>query len=94
MNFNSVPISEEDLFANLSKNDKRKNEKMVEIALIIKREREKRGMTQTEFANFLRVKQAQISKWESGDCNFTVSTLSLICDKLGLNLIIDISNSL
>lgn len=47
-------------------------------------------MTQIEFAKLLQVKQTQISKWESGDCNFTMSTLYLICDKLNLELNIDV----
>ena len=87
---NAIPTMEESIFSTLSESDKRKNEKMVQIALAIKHERMARNMTQKEFAEFLHVKQAQVSKWESGDCNFTMSTLYLICDKLGLDLNIDI----
>ena len=88
--FSELPQAEESLFPDLSESDKQKNKKMVEIALAIKRERERRNMTQIEFAKFLQVKQTQISKWESGDCNFTMSTLYLICDKLDLELNIDV----
>ncbi|SCH32806.1 antitoxin HipB [uncultured Ruminococcus sp.] len=88
--FSKLPQAEESLFPNLSESDKQKSKKMVEIALTIKRERERRNMTQIEFAKLLQVKQTQISKWESGDCNFTMSTLYLICDKLNLELNIDV----
>lgn len=86
----AIPTVEESIFSTLSESDKRKNEKMVQVALVIKHERMARNMTQKEFAEFLHVKQAQISKWESGDCNFTMSTLYFICDKLELDLNIDI----
>ena len=86
----AIPTVEESIFSTLSESDKRKNEKMVQVALVIKHERMARNMTQKEFAEFLHVKQAQISKWESGDCNFTMSTLYFICDKLDLDLNIDI----
>lgn len=88
--FSKLPQAEETLFPDLNECDKQKNKKMVEIGLTIKRERERRNMTQKEFAEFLHVKQTQISKWESGDCNFTMSTLYIICDKLGLDLKISI----
>ena len=86
----AIPTVEESIFSTLSESDKRKNEKMVQIALAIKHERMARSMTQKDFAKFLHIKQAQVSKWESGDCNFTMSTLYFICDKLGLDLNIDI----
>ena len=88
--FSKLPQAEESHFPNLSESDKQKSKNMVEIALTIKRERERRNMTQIEFAKLLQVKQTQISKWESGDCNFTMSTLYLICDKLNLELNIDV----
>ena len=88
--FGAIPTVEESIFYTLSDSDKRKNDKMFQFALVIKHERMARNMTQKEFAEFLHVKQAQISKWESGDCNFTMSTLYFICDKLDLDLNIDI----
>ena len=36
-------------------------------------------------ASFMGVSQAMISKWESGEYNFTINTLNEICDKLGLD---------
>lgn len=46
--------------------------------------RVERSMNQKEFAAFMGVSQAMVSKWESGECNFTVETVSKICEKLGL----------
>ncbi|MBR4636782.1 MAG: helix-turn-helix domain-containing protein [Clostridia bacterium] len=43
-----------------------------------------RSMNQKQFAEFMGVSQAMVSKWESGDCNFTVDTIAKICEKLGM----------
>lgn len=43
-----------------------------------------RSMNQKEFAAFMGVSQAMVSKWEGGDCNFTVESIAKICEKLGL----------
>lgn len=43
-----------------------------------------KSMNQKQFAQFMGVSQAMVSKWESGDCNFTIETIARICDKLGL----------
>lgn len=58
-----------------------------ELALIsaqIELKRKQLGMNQTEFARFMNVSQGMISKWESGEYNFSVLTLNSICEKLGL----------
>lgn len=58
-----------------------------ELALIsaqIELKRKQMGMNQTEFARFMNVSQGMISKWESGDYNFSILTLNTICEKLGL----------
>jgi transcriptional regulator with XRE-family HTH domain len=46
--------------------------------------RMERSMNQKEFAAFMSVSQAMVSKWEGGDCNFTIETIAKICEKLGL----------
>lgn len=56
-----------------------------EISSIIADERIKLKMTQKEFSDFMGVSQAMISKWESGDYNFTISSISNIFDKLGMD---------
>lgn len=43
-----------------------------------------KSMNQKQFAQFMGVSQAMVSKWESGDCNFTVETIAKICDKLNI----------
>lgn len=56
-----------------------------DIACAIASARVSRGMNQAEFAQFMGVKQPQISKWESGDFNFTISKLAEIAEKLDLD---------
>lgn len=47
-------------------------------------QRIKRGMTQKKFAEFMGVSQGMVSKWESGDCNFTLQSLVHIASKLNI----------
>lgn len=49
-------------------------------------QRIKRGMTQKQFAEFMGVSQGMVSKWESGDCNFTLQSLVHIASKLNIPL--------
>ena len=46
----------------------------------------KHSMTQSALAQFLGVSQGMLSKWESGDCNFRLSTLVSIATKLGIEM--------
>ncbi len=39
-------------------------------------------MNQKEFADYMGVSQSTVSKWEKGETNFTLNTLSQIADKL------------
>ncbi|MEA5047445.1 MAG: helix-turn-helix transcriptional regulator [Eubacteriales bacterium] len=55
-----------------------------DIASQILLNRVARNMSQKAFAQFMGVSQAMISKWESGDCNLSLSTICEICDKLDL----------
>ena len=52
------------------------------------------GMDQKLFAKFMGVSQGMVSRWESGSYNFSVSTLSSICQKLDLTLNVDIKREL
>ena len=56
------------------------------IAAEITGRRIEKGMTQKEFADLLGVSQSTLSKWESGETNFTLSTLVSISCKLGIEL--------
>lgn len=58
-----------------------------ELALVsarIEMKRNELGMSQKEFAKMMGVSQGMVSKWESGEYNFTIITLKEICDKLDL----------
>ena len=48
-------------------------------------------MNQSEFANYMNVSQAMVSKWENGDCNFSISTVCEIGEKLSLDIDLQIS---
>lgn len=52
------------------------------ISFTITKTRIEKKMKQKEFADFMGVSQGMISKWESGDYNFTIKQLCQICDKL------------
>ena len=56
------------------------------ISATLFKERVKRGMSQKEFATLIGVSQRMVSKWESDNYTFSIETLALICDKLGLDL--------
>lgn len=53
------------------------------ISVEIEMARMNLGMNQKEFAKFMGVSQGMISKWESGDYNFTIEALARIGSKLG-----------
>jgi Predicted transcriptional regulators len=44
------------------------------------------GMTQKDLAHFLGISQSTLSKWESGETNFTLSTLVSIACKLDIEM--------
>ena len=56
-----------------------------EISSKIENERINKKMTQKEFSEFMDVSQSMVSKWESGDYNFTIETIAKIFDKLNLD---------
>lgn len=65
---------------------------LAKISAAITKERVALGMNKSDFANHLGVSQSMIAKWESGDYNFTINTISKIFDKLGLAFDICIEN--
>ena len=54
------------------------------ISAAIIRSRYEKSMNQNEFAAYMGVSQAMVSKWENCDCNFSVSSIATICEKLNL----------
>ncbi len=48
-------------------------------------ERCNKGLTQKQFAKSMGVTQGMVSKWESGEYNFTIEAIANIFDKLNLD---------
>ena len=71
---------------NLTSADLLEIELMSEVAADISIARVKRDMNQKQFAEYMGVTQGMISKWESGEYNFTLSTLAKIYSKLNMPL--------
>lgn len=63
---------------------------LAKISACIEMRRNEMGMTQSEFARYMSVTQGMISKWESGEYNFTINTLNDIFQKLDYTFTIDI----
>ncbi len=62
-----------------------------EISVRIVEYRRARSLGQAQLAERLGISQAMVSKYESGDYNFSVRSLNDICSKLGLELEIRMS---
>lgn len=77
-------VEEVDLFSSLSRPEKEYRALLANIAVFIHRKRKEMGMNQQDFAQYMGVSQAAVSKWESGEENFTVERLSKIFSKLGM----------
>mgnify|MGYP000910977083 CR=1 FL=1 len=85
-----API-EKNFFAGLTEEEIEYEKLMGKIAGQLILERTKRHMSQKELAEKLGVKQSLISKWESGDNNFTFHQVIKIFSKLGIK--VDISDN-
>ncbi len=57
---------------------------MAIISAYIESERRALGMSQKQFAEYMGVSQGMVSKWESGEYNFTISTINTIFEKLNM----------
>lgn len=91
----AVPISElfEALAEEIPAEDILSAKTLAQISTMIASKRIEFNMNQHDFAEFMGVKQAQISKWESGECNFTIKKLIKIAYKLNLDMHIFFSDS-
>lgn len=56
------------------------------IAADITIQRQKKGISQAQLAEILGVKQAQVSKWEKGNTNYTIETLCRIASALDMEI--------
>lgn len=66
---------------------------LYKISTTILESRIEKNMNQTEFSNLLGVTQAMISKYESGDYNFTIKQICKLCEKLNLSLDFSLYNA-
>lgn len=64
-----------------------------DIAVEIVKYRIEHGLDQKDMANLLHVSQPMISKYESGTYNFTIKSLFVIANKLGLNVDFNINGN-
>jgi transcriptional regulator with XRE-family HTH domain len=63
---------------------------MLQISSVLTDYRVRNGLDQKEFAEKLNVSQPMVSKYESGDYNFTINTLAKIAEQLDLDLDINL----
>ena len=63
------------------------------ISAAIVKKRMELHMTQKEFAEYIKVSQGMVSKWESGDYNFSIKALAEIAEKLNMELYINFKSS-
>jgi UDP-N-acetylglucosamine 1-carboxyvinyltransferase len=59
-----------------------------EVAALIRRTREARGLTQHQLAERIRSTQSAVARWETGDHELTMKTLTRIADALELELVV------
>lgn len=74
------------LTSNLSDEELLLSHLQSDIAATIAEKRVSAGLSQKEFADALSVSQGLVSRWESGDCNFTLQTLVRIAQKLSIKM--------
>lgn len=92
---NSIqPASLDDLFNlfsdTLNPSDVLAAKAMSSASKSITKERVRLNLTQSQFAEKLHVKQSLISRWESGQCNFSIQKLSEIAAELDMNLVVQL----
>lgn len=74
------------LFADLTDGDIKSTELKSEVSSAIHAKRIELGMSQSEFAKFMNVSQAMVSKWESHSYNFSLENIADIFTKLKIDI--------
>ena len=59
---------------------------MSDLSSLIVEKRLDLGLTQKQFAEYVHVSQAMVSKWEGGDYNFSIKELAELAERLGMDL--------
>jgi UDP-N-acetylglucosamine 1-carboxyvinyltransferase len=59
-----------------------------EVAALIRRTREERGLTQYELAKRMGSAQSTVARWESGEHDFEMKTVARIAAALGVELVV------
>lgn len=67
----------------ISKSDIYAASVIAKVSAFIINYRNRTGMTQKEFAEFMGVSQGMVSKWESAEYNYSVESIAQIAEKLG-----------
>ena len=53
-----------------------------DVSMMIHRYRLSENMTQRQFAEMMEVTQSMVSKWESGEYNFSIEQIAKVCDRI------------
>lgn len=72
------------LSSKYTKSEFKARKELAVISMKIQLKRIELGMSQKDFAKKMHVSQGMVSKWESGEYNFTISSLIEIFDKLNI----------
>lgn len=87
---NMISSDFELLFASLTKEDRLANKLIAYVANLLAVERQKKDLSQKDFATLLGVSQPMVSKWESGEYNFSLENIAKLACKLSLEVELNI----
>lgn len=66
---------------------------MAQVSTSITKERLRLNMNQQDFSKYIHVSQALVSRWEHGECNFSLKKIAEIAALLNLNVDISFHNN-
>ena len=73
------------LIKDISETELKTEKALAKISVELQMKRLEMKMDQKQFAKYMGVSQGMVSRWESGEYNFTIATLVGICEKTGLS---------